>query len=81
MPRKIANPYASVSTLKVPELNKSDLDALVKDPDTFFANSDNRAKLFGMDASKLKQTLSEYRIREGIDAAAMLKTVITDIDI
>ncbi|SFI74197.1 hypothetical protein [Celeribacter neptunius] len=82
MPRKISNPYAAVKTTMIglPKLEDSDLDLLADDPNAFFAEPGNRAKLFGMPADKLKLTLAEYGLRKGVDQAAMIKSVITEID-
>ena len=80
--RRVANPYAKFNTsqIKVPKLDDSDLDNLADDPDAFFAESKNRAKFFGMEATELKTTLADYSVRKGIDNAAMIKSVITEID-
>lgn len=82
MARKIANPYAAVKMAKigVPQLDEGDIDQLAEDPNAFFAEAGNRAKLFGMPADKLKLTLAEYGLRKGIDSAAMIKSVITEIE-
>lgn len=80
--RRIANPYAKSNTsqIKIPKLDDSDLDNLADDPDAFFDSAKNRAKFFGMEANELKATLTDYSTRKGIDNAAMIKSVITEID-
>ncbi|MDG6093982.1 hypothetical protein LOC54_02445 [Acetobacter sp. AN02] len=83
MARVVKNPYSqsSSSKLSVPELTNADLSTLANDPDTFFESPANRAKFFGVSGDVLRRRLTDYGIKNGIDNAAMIKTIITVIDI
>ena len=63
------------------KLSETDLKAIAKDPSSFFADSKNRERALGLPVNDLQDQLKAFAESSGIDPLALVKSIITEIEL